>query len=201
MFVHSNIRYLRKFKKISQESFAEKLGLNRGNIASYELSTTPPMDVLMNISEWFNVSLDALLKEDLSENLTFQAVSGDKKVSEKEIILRLKELIRFLNIEESELAKKIGWSKLRLLELFETKKGIDFPLIVKLSKVYPWLSMDWLLKGNGSMAGTSIPPQKGLSVVAEAPKNQYEKGNEFPHLFGKFMGQVLERLDKLEKKK
>lgn len=52
-------------KKLSQESFAETLGLTRAQIATYELDTVlPGMSTLKLIAQTYNVRLDWLLEED-----------------------------------------------------------------------------------------------------------------------------------------
>jgi transcriptional regulator with XRE-family HTH domain len=63
----SNLRLLRKKWQWSQEEFATRVGLNRGNIASYENgSTEPKVYSLLKISELFQVSIKELVFEDLS---------------------------------------------------------------------------------------------------------------------------------------
>ena len=42
------------------------MGISRSKLAGYELTVTPPLDILVKIAEYFNVSLDILIKEDLS---------------------------------------------------------------------------------------------------------------------------------------
>ena len=66
MLIHLNIKFLRKKKALTQESLSEALGISRSKLAGYELTITPPLDILVKISEYFGVSLDILLKEDLS---------------------------------------------------------------------------------------------------------------------------------------
>ncbi|HAH37820.1 MAG TPA: transcriptional regulator, partial [Algoriphagus sp.] len=66
MLIHLNIKFLRKKKALTQESLSEALGISRSKLAGYELTITPPLDILVKISEYFGVSLDILIKEDLS---------------------------------------------------------------------------------------------------------------------------------------
>ena len=42
IYLSGNIRFLRKQKELSQEELAVHIGLNRGNIASYEKGTAEP---------------------------------------------------------------------------------------------------------------------------------------------------------------
>ncbi|MBY5950498.1 LexA family transcriptional regulator [Algoriphagus marincola] len=66
MKLNSNIKFLRKKKALTQESLSEALGISRSKLAGYELTITPPLDILVKIAEYFNVSLDILIKEDLA---------------------------------------------------------------------------------------------------------------------------------------
>ena len=66
MLIHLNIKFLRKKKALTQESLSEALGISSSKLAGYELTITPPLDILVKISEYFGVSLDILIKEDLS---------------------------------------------------------------------------------------------------------------------------------------
>ncbi|WP_439474640.1 XRE family transcriptional regulator [Algoriphagus formosus] len=66
MTINSNLKFLRKNKNLTQESLAQALGISRSKLAGYELTITPPLDILVRIAEYFSVSLDILIKEDLS---------------------------------------------------------------------------------------------------------------------------------------
>ncbi len=69
MYLHRNIRVLRKKLSLSQEELAVRVGLNRGNIASYENGTAEPKICnLLKLSQIFGVSVIDLAHRDLSEN-------------------------------------------------------------------------------------------------------------------------------------
>lgn len=62
-----NLRYLRRSMGLSQEEFARLVGLNRGNIASYEKQTAEPsIQNLSRIGRHFNIELGELVEKDLS---------------------------------------------------------------------------------------------------------------------------------------
>ncbi|NBK98335.1 MAG: XRE family transcriptional regulator [Erysipelotrichia bacterium] len=64
-----NLRMLRKQKGYSQEQLAEKLNVSRQAVSKWESeSGFPEMDKLVLLSELFACSIDALLKEDLSNS-------------------------------------------------------------------------------------------------------------------------------------
>jgi transcriptional regulator with XRE-family HTH domain len=66
MNLNSNLKFLRKKKGLTQEALAEALGISRSKLAGYELNINPPIETLVKISDYLRVSLDILVKEDLS---------------------------------------------------------------------------------------------------------------------------------------
>ena len=63
-----NIRFLRKKKGLSQREFGEKLGVNRGNIATYEKESNAPDSVKQALAEEFGVNLSKLLTDEMNED-------------------------------------------------------------------------------------------------------------------------------------
>ncbi len=61
-----NIKCLRELKKLSQEGLADELEITRGRLGAYEEARNePPIEILIKLSEYFHVSIDALVKTDL----------------------------------------------------------------------------------------------------------------------------------------
>ncbi|HEY3389742.1 MAG TPA: helix-turn-helix transcriptional regulator, partial [Prolixibacteraceae bacterium] len=69
IFFAGNIRFLRDRKKLSQETLAARLGLTRAKLAAIEGGNTrsPQPEDYLNFSEFFKISIDSLLKIDLSK--------------------------------------------------------------------------------------------------------------------------------------
>lgn len=63
--LHSNLKFLRKKRGLTQQELADSLKITRSKLAGYELNITPPLETLIRIAGYFNVSLDILVKEDL----------------------------------------------------------------------------------------------------------------------------------------
>src|SRR5215217_1842242 len=62
-----NLKYLRKLRGWTQEEFANKIGIKRSLIGAYEEERAEPrLEVLEIMSDMFKVSLDELLRTDLS---------------------------------------------------------------------------------------------------------------------------------------
>jgi transcriptional regulator with XRE-family HTH domain len=82
LFWPKNMRFLRKQLDLSQEELAQRVGLNRGNIASYENGTAEPrVDYLIRFSEVFEVPLCDFTKRDLSEDRNFRAKVAAKAIA------------------------------------------------------------------------------------------------------------------------
>jgi len=64
--IQINIKHLRMLKKFSQERFAEELQWTRSIVGSYEEGRSePPIDRLIDLSNYFNIPIDILVKNDL----------------------------------------------------------------------------------------------------------------------------------------
>jgi transcriptional regulator with XRE-family HTH domain len=68
LFFHTNIRYLRDRRRLSQEDIAQKLGLARNKLQALESGKTknPTAPDMIKFSEYFKISVDSLLKIDLT---------------------------------------------------------------------------------------------------------------------------------------
>ena len=70
------IRELREARKMSQETFGKRIGRSKPVISSYENNIkTPPLDVLIKISNEFNVSLDYLVGKEKTKTLNVNGLS------------------------------------------------------------------------------------------------------------------------------
>lgn len=71
MMFHHNLKYLRHKKQLSQQAFAEMLGVPRTTYSEYEKGNTEPnLRLLIKMSSLLSVSLDQLINTDVSlENL------------------------------------------------------------------------------------------------------------------------------------
>ena len=65
-FFGTNLNYLRKINNMTQTTLANKLGITHQTISNYENGNRYcDLDMLIQISELFNVSIDDLLKKKL----------------------------------------------------------------------------------------------------------------------------------------
>jgi transcriptional regulator with XRE-family HTH domain len=67
-YANQNLRYLRKLRGWTQEEFANKLNIKRSLLGAYEEERAEPrIDVLEQVGDLFKLTLDDLLRKDLSE--------------------------------------------------------------------------------------------------------------------------------------
>jgi len=66
-FIANNIKHLRELKNLTQEYFASELNISRERVASYEQGrSSPPVEILIEYSNYFNLPIDVLIKNDLT---------------------------------------------------------------------------------------------------------------------------------------
>lgn len=59
-----NLKKFRKIFKLSQEKFAEEIGISRGQVANYETDASEPsLSTLLKISDFFKVPVDIILNQ------------------------------------------------------------------------------------------------------------------------------------------
>jgi len=68
---NKNLKYLRKLRGWTQEEFAQKLRIKRSLLGAYEEERADPrIEVLEVVADMFKLTLDDLLRKDISDNKT-----------------------------------------------------------------------------------------------------------------------------------
>src|SRR6056297_1642049 len=66
--IGQNIKHLRKSKGLTQGELAQKIGVNRAMIGSYEESrAVPKLSVLQNLAHYFSITIDEMINKKLWE--------------------------------------------------------------------------------------------------------------------------------------
>lgn len=74
MYISKNIKYLRGLKKMSQEQVGNILGKKKAVVGQYEAGRSiPPGDVLVQLAQLFEVSLDDFVFRDIEKEGTSAA--------------------------------------------------------------------------------------------------------------------------------
>lgn len=68
MYFKKNLKFLTESTEINQNQLAIKLDISRQAITSMLKTDDPRASTLIKISEIYNISIDDLLKKDLSQN-------------------------------------------------------------------------------------------------------------------------------------
>lgn len=67
MYFDSNIKLLRRRKKLTQDEVAEELGIKRSTLSGYENKVAQPgLDILLLFSNYYHIAVDTLLKVELA---------------------------------------------------------------------------------------------------------------------------------------
>lgn len=74
MFFNANIKLLRQHRKLTQDVVARAMGMSRSTLNSYENGSVknPTLEALVAFSRYYKVSIDTLVKTDLSRLSAFQ---------------------------------------------------------------------------------------------------------------------------------
>ncbi|EST12541.1 helix-turn-helix domain-containing protein [Sporolactobacillus laevolacticus] len=95
---------LRKCKKLTIQNMADVLGIAKSTYASYETGyRQPPIDALIKIADFFNISLDTLVNRDFASDIHLDKMHtkdcrlliDDEKLTADE----LKEIIAFIKVK------------------------------------------------------------------------------------------------------
>lgn len=78
-----NIRKIRNAKKISQTTFADLFNLKRGSISAYEEGRAEAkIDTIIEIADYFQLTLDQLLKKELTINEIYHIHERSRKLQQ-----------------------------------------------------------------------------------------------------------------------
>lgn len=178
--IGDNLKLLRKQRKISQEELAKELGLTRSSYSGYENGVAEPnLQTLLNISEFYDLPLDKLVKLDFNgfteKEWTdlFNGVEAD--LSGK----RLRVLATTINADNEE-----------NIELVPEKaragytSGYSDPEFISILPTFqlPFLKKDRKYR-TFPIKGDSMPPvSEGSYVVAEYVENWKSIKDGYPYI-------------------
>jgi transcriptional regulator with XRE-family HTH domain len=188
--VAKNIRHLRDLKRFTQQELADKLSITKARLGSYEESRSEPsVEMLIKFSNYFHISIDALLRGDLTKTnldglmkvgnnrLLFPVIRNEEDNEEIELI-SMKASAGYLNgYADPEYVERLQRIKLPFLP---AGKHRAFPI-----------------------KGDSMPPLRdGSFVVAKFVEsfNEIKDGSTYV-LLTKSEGIVYKRIYKTPKKK
>lgn len=178
--IGENLKLLRKRRKFSQEELASALGLTRSSYSGYENGVAEPnLENLKKFSEFFNISLDKLIKIELgkiSENEWDKIDKGIEVDMEGKSVRVIALTVDNDNNDNIELVSKkarAGYTT-----------GFSDPEFIS---VLPTFNLPFLKKDRKyrtfPIKGDSMPPvSDGSYVVAEYVENWSSIKDGFPHI-------------------
>jgi transcriptional regulator with XRE-family HTH domain len=104
--ISSNIKFLRKKRGLTQQQFADQVGIKRSLVGAYEEERAEPKyDLLKTIASFFDISIDEFIKEEIDEkwqpkpkgNLRILSISVDNDGQENIEMVPVKASAGYLN--------------------------------------------------------------------------------------------------------
>jgi transcriptional regulator with XRE-family HTH domain len=104
--ISSNIKFLRKKKGLTQQQFADQVGIKRSLVGAYEEERAEPKyELLKTIASFFEISIDDFIRETINDkwapapkgNLRILSISVDKDDNENIELVPLKASAGYLN--------------------------------------------------------------------------------------------------------
>ena len=178
MYIGKNIKYLRQDLKMTQSDLAGKIGKTKGSIVEYEKNRNyPPVSVLIQFAEIFEVSTDELINIDI-------------EFARKQVELSANKKSNFLGKNINFLRKERGFKQTDLAKMIDKtsatiggyEKGLSLPpidIIIKLCQIFEVSIDDFVNKD------LSIEKAEGKTIAVElnAPFNRTEPSDkEIIHL-------------------
>lgn len=117
MYLHLNIRFLRKGRGLSQEELGEKLGVGGVQVGKYEKGKSyPPLDKLLVMTEIFDVNIEDFILKDLEREEYRPANSLPGNAEEEDKMLKsLNNLLLKRVVEMEEEIKRLDPERAREL--------------------------------------------------------------------------------------
>lgn len=141
MYLAQNLRYLREQKGLSQREFSEILGLSSSAVTMWEQEQRKPdIEMIVRLSEYFDVTLDELVLKELKSPLTLYASN-------------IKYLRKRQEITQEDMAVFLGFSgKSSLCAVEAGKSGISIENLEKLADFFG-VTLDQMVKHDLSKEG------------------------------------------------
>jgi len=175
MFFPDNIKLLRKRKGQTQEEVAESLKMKRSTLSGYENKIAQPNnETLLEFSKYFNISIDTLIKTDLSKLSDYYLSELEKSSNSYETSSNIRVLATAVN-EKNEYTIELVSEK--DMEKYKTRYN-DTEFIKTLITFHlPFLSKEKKYRAFQINDETILPIPKGSWVVCEYVQNWKQLGD------------------------
>jgi len=100
LYFSKNLKFLRVSQRFKQAELDEIIGLGKNAMSNYEIGrSTPAYEILIKIADYFGVTIDALLRIDMSEvgiGASVSVTSADKEI--KRIVQSLENIEHIITL-------------------------------------------------------------------------------------------------------
>ena len=103
--IAKNIAHLRKLRKFTQEQFADEIGIKKSRLGAYEESrSSPPIEMLIKLADYFKLPIDVLVRRDLtlSQEIPFIEVGVQRVLFPIVVDESNQDLIEVVGVKASE---------------------------------------------------------------------------------------------------
>ena len=90
----------------------------------------------------------------------------------KAIVERIKEVMEHYDLSAPKLAQKLGITHTAIYNTLKEKYDVAWVIVAGIADTFPKVSMDWLLKGEGSMFGAEMKKEVQTSLQWQETLNQ-----------------------------
>ena len=137
---YSRIKSLRIHHHLTQKDLADFLNISIAAYSQFErMDTLIPIELLNKLANYYNVSLDYLLKITNDPKIVIM----NKEINKKEVGENLKKLRKERKLYQETLAQEIGTSHSLISEYESGKKLVSLTYGYAICKKYH-ISLDWL---------------------------------------------------------
>ena len=99
--------------------------------------------------------------------------------------IRLKKLIKVLNLNQVEFAKSVGVTQPNISKIANGESSLSAELLARMADVYTQLNLHWLLTGSGEMFFEAVPNMGFQANEAINVSNTKEKLEELQDIIEK----------------
>ena len=120
----------------------------------------------------------------------------------EEVINRVNEVLRYYNLSANEMSKEMDISSPNAYGYLSGKRQPPISFLIKFLEVYPDVSAEWLLRGDGKMLIRDEKQRSYIERAAQEAGMQYAAEEELDkdEVFSKLFDVVTHRLDEQAQK-
>ena len=152
--INLRIKKLRKALDLTQQAFADRLGMKQNTIATYEMGkTTPSKPTIKSISREFGVNETWLRTgegEMFIKSTAYDEISAKDKMQNETMFQRIKRARKVLDLTQQAFAERIGVKQNTIALIESGKRNTSDQLLLGVCREFK-ISETWLRTGKGEM--------------------------------------------------